>query len=188
MHYQNPDKFQFKFSVILCLRQRLLLASKSLMLLVNNHILKMAAMLKSSAEYNRRPAIIEGLRAGRSATKIIRFFGYLNSTIYDIVTKYIALEQSNEDSSMPARKRVTRKNASRGLPQLLKAFKRWFRMTRAIVARSDGCSEAVDGNCGIRKAICFSARRCTSSYESFDSKLALEQHRYVLIQGILASQ
>ena len=27
-----------------------------------------------------------------------------------------------------------------------------------------------------------------SSYESFDSKLALRQHRYVLVQGILASQ
>ncbi|KYM80335.1 hypothetical protein ALC53_09429 [Atta colombica] len=47
----------------------------------------MAAMLKSSAEYNRRAAIIEGLRAGRSATKIIRFFGYPRSTIYDIMTK-----------------------------------------------------------------------------------------------------
>jgi len=61
-------------------------------------------MLKSSAEYNRRPAIIEGLRARRSATEIIRFFGYLRSTIYDIVAKYMALEQSNESSSVPARK------------------------------------------------------------------------------------
>ena len=64
----------------------------SLMLLVNNHILKMAAMLKSSAEYNRRAAIIEGLRAGRSATKIIRFFGYPRSIIYNIMTKYMTLE------------------------------------------------------------------------------------------------
>jgi len=47
---------------------------KSLMLLVN-HILKMAAMLKPSAEYNQRAAI-EDLRAERSATKIIWFFGY----------------------------------------------------------------------------------------------------------------
>ncbi|KYQ51168.1 hypothetical protein ALC60_09744 [Trachymyrmex zeteki] len=39
-----------------------------------------------------------------------------------------------------------------------------------------------------RKAICFSAERCTGSYESFDSKLALRQRRYVLVQGILASQ
>jgi len=30
---------------------------ESLILLVNNHILKMAAMLKPSAEYNRRAAI-----------------------------------------------------------------------------------------------------------------------------------
>jgi len=35
--------------------------------------------------------------------EIIRF-GYPKSTVYDVVTKYTALEQSNEDSSMPARK------------------------------------------------------------------------------------
>ena len=61
---------------------------ESLMLLINSHFLKMAAMLKPSAEYNRRAAIIEGLRAGRSATKIIRFFEYPRSTIYDVVAKY----------------------------------------------------------------------------------------------------
>ncbi|KYN09101.1 hypothetical protein ALC57_18788 [Trachymyrmex cornetzi] len=55
----------------------------------------MAAMLKPSAEYNRRAAIIEGLRAGRSATEIIRFFGYPRSTVYDVVAKYTAF---NEDS------------------------------------------------------------------------------------------
>ena len=48
---------------------------ESLMLLVNSHILKIAAMLKPSAKYNRRAAIIESLRAERSATEIIRFFG-----------------------------------------------------------------------------------------------------------------
>jgi len=64
---------------------------ESLMLLVNNHIFKMAAMLKPSAEYNRR-AIIEGFRAGCSVTEIIRFFGYPRSTIYDVVAKYTALE------------------------------------------------------------------------------------------------
>ncbi|KYM80541.1 hypothetical protein ALC53_09092 [Atta colombica] len=34
----------------------------------------------------------------------------------------------------------------------------------------------------------FSTGRCTGSYESFDSKLVLRQRRYVLVQGILASQ
>jgi len=64
----------------------------------------MATMLKPSAEYNRRATIIEGLRAECSATEIIRFFGYPRSTVYDIVAKYTVLEQSNESSSMPARK------------------------------------------------------------------------------------
>jgi len=84
-----------------------------LMLLVNSHILKMVAMLKPSAEYNRRVAIIEDLRAGRSATEIIRFFGYLRLTIYDVVAKYVALEQSNEGSSMPARKSHLKERTAR---------------------------------------------------------------------------
>jgi len=61
-------------------------------------------MLKPSVKYNRRAAIIESLRAECSATEIIRFFGYSRSIIYDIVAKYTTLEQSNEGSSMPARK------------------------------------------------------------------------------------
>jgi len=65
---------------------------ESLMLL-NSHIFKMTAMLKPSAEYNRRTAtIIEGLRTERSATEIIQFFEYLRLTVYDVVAKYIALE------------------------------------------------------------------------------------------------
>ena len=71
--------------------------------------------------------------------------------------------------------RIIQKNVPRGLPQSLKELKRWW--SRAIVARSDGCSEAVNGNCGFWKAICFSGW-CISSCESFDSKLTLRQ-RYV---------
>ncbi|KYM85253.1 hypothetical protein ALC53_04774 [Atta colombica] len=58
-------------------------------------------MLKPSARCNRRAAIIEGYRAGRLAMEIIRFFGDPRSIVYDhfchVVTKYMALEQSNED-------------------------------------------------------------------------------------------
>jgi len=74
----------------------------NLMLLVNNHKLKMAAA--PDREHNRRAAIIEGFRAGRSPTEIIRFFGYPKSTVYDVVTKYSTSEQSNKSFSMPARK------------------------------------------------------------------------------------
>ena len=95
---------------------------ESLMLLVNSHILKMATILKSNAEYNRRVAIIEGFRAGRSATEIIRVFGYPRSTVYDVVTKYTALEQSNE-SSMPARKSHSKERTARP-PQSLKGLNR----------------------------------------------------------------
>lgn len=86
---------------------------ESLILLINNHNHKKAAVLKPSAEYDRRAAIIEGLRAGRSATEIIRFFGYPRSTVYDVVAKYTASEQSNEGSSTPARKIHSRKHIAR---------------------------------------------------------------------------
>jgi len=69
--------------------------------------------LKPSAEYDRRAAIIEGLRAGRSAMEIIRFFEYPRSTDYDVVAKYIALEQSNEGFSMSARKSHSKKRTAR---------------------------------------------------------------------------
>ncbi|KYN45447.1 hypothetical protein ALC53_00005, partial [Atta colombica] len=71
-------------------------------------------ILKPSAQYNRRAAIIEGLRAGRSAMEIIRFFEYPRSTVYDVIAKYIALEQSNEGSSMSARKSHSKKRTARG--------------------------------------------------------------------------
>ena len=86
---------------------------ESLMLLVNSHIFKMAAMLKPNAKYNRRVAIIEGFRAGRLATEIIRFFGYPRSIVYNVMTKYTALEQSNK---VYQRERVTRKKRTARTP------------------------------------------------------------------------
>ena len=116
---------------------------ESLMLLVNSHILKMAAMSKASAEYNRRAAIIEGLRAGRSATEIIRFFRYPRSTVYDVVIKYTALEQSNEDSSMPARKSHSKECIARTRSHW-KGSSSDFGWLRAIVAKIsiDWCKRA----------------------------------------------
>lgn len=61
-------------------------------------------MLRQSEEYNRRAAIIESVRAGRSATEIISFFGYPRSTVYDVVAKYKESEKSEEGLLTPARK------------------------------------------------------------------------------------
>jgi len=71
------------------------------------------------------------IRAGRSATEIIRFFGYPRSTVYDIVAKYTALEQSKV--LVCQRGRVTQKNTPRRFPQSLKELD--FRWLRAIVAK-----------------------------------------------------
>ncbi|EZA58491.1 hypothetical protein X777_01112 [Ooceraea biroi] len=91
----------------------------------------MAAMLKPSAEYNRRAAIIEGLRAGRSATEIIRFFEYPRSTVYDVVANYTASEQSNESSSMPAKKNHSKERSAR---------------TPAVVERAQAFFWRIQGN------------------------------------------
>lgn len=56
-----------------------------------------------NAEYNQRAAIMEGLRAGRSPTDIIKFFGYPRSTVYDIAHRYSALQASEEDPTNPTR-------------------------------------------------------------------------------------
>jgi len=111
MSHQNPDKFQFQFSAIVSPSEVVVGNRESLMLLVNSHYFKMIAMLKrnAAAEYNRRAAIIQDLHAGHSATEIIQFLGYPRSTVYDIMAKYTASEQSNEGSSMPARKSHSKK-------------------------------------------------------------------------------
>jgi len=90
VRHQNPDKFQFKFLILYIVPLSEVVIRENLMLLVNSYILKMVAMLKPSAEF-RRAEIIEGLRAERSATEIIRFFGHSRSTIYDVVYDKIRL-------------------------------------------------------------------------------------------------
>lgn len=56
----------------------------------------MAELLRTSEKYNRRVAIIEGLRIGRSPTEIARFFGYSRSIVNDIAEKYAASKKSQE--------------------------------------------------------------------------------------------
>jgi len=67
------------------------------MFVVSVHNFKMSEQIRSSAEYNQRTAIIEGLHAGRSQIEIIQFFGYPKSIIYDIAAKYLTLEMSKKD-------------------------------------------------------------------------------------------
>ncbi|XP_011707025.1 PREDICTED: uncharacterized protein LOC105462195 [Wasmannia auropunctata] len=76
----------------------------SLTHVLNHHNLETVAMLKPSAEYSRRAAIVESVRAGRSVTETIRFFGYPRSTVYDVIAKYHESEKSNKGSATPARK------------------------------------------------------------------------------------
>ena len=59
------------------------------MILVSVHNVKMSEQIRLSAKYNRGEAIIKDLRAGRSQTEIIRYFGYPKSTVYEIAAKYL---------------------------------------------------------------------------------------------------
>jgi len=127
----NPDKFQFKFSVILCIHQKLLLASEKAWCFYYRYILKITAMLKPNAEYNRRVAIIEGLRVGHSVNNSVLWISEINrlwccGKIYGFRTVQWRFQYASKEESL---KRL------RGPPQLLKELKRWFRMTQAIVAK-----------------------------------------------------
>ena len=105
------------------------------MLLVNNHIHKMAAILKPRVI---EAAIIESLRAARSVTEIIRFFGYPRSTVHDVVVKYTALKQFNEGSSEEesfTRSAFTRKNTAKTPRSCWKSSSVDFGWSRAIVAK-----------------------------------------------------
>jgi len=62
------------------------------MFVVSMHNFKMSEQIRLSAKYNQRAAIIEGIRAGCSQTKIIRLFRYPKLTVYDIAIKYLTFE------------------------------------------------------------------------------------------------
>jgi len=135
----------------------------------------MAAMLKPSAEYNRR-ITTKAFALGAQQRKYFDSLDTWDQFIY-VVAKYTAQNNSKfEGSSMPARKSHSKKRITR-TPAVVER-------TQALILDEPGQSlrvlidEAVDGNCDVRKAIYFSAGWCTGSYESFDSKLALRQRRF----------
>lgn len=63
----------------------------------------MAESFRSTSEYNRRAAVIESVRAGKTPSEIIKFFGYPRSTVYDIVQRYAVSEESEVDACTAAR-------------------------------------------------------------------------------------
>ncbi|XP_018311841.1 uncharacterized protein [Mycetomoellerius zeteki] len=71
----------------------------------------MAESFRKTSEYNRRTAVIKGVRAERTPSEIVKFFGYPRSTVYDIVQRYAASEESEEGSCTPARKIHVREKA-----------------------------------------------------------------------------
>ena len=73
----------------------------------------MAEQLRLSAEYNRRAAIIESLRAGRSPAEIIEFFKYPRSTVYEVCAKYKASEKLEKGFANPSRKNHLRDKSAR---------------------------------------------------------------------------
>ena len=154
---------------------------ESLMLLVNSHSQNdLTMILKPSAEYNRRAAII--LCAGRSERKFGSLHTEINrlwrcDKIYDFRTVQRRFQYASEEESLESTHREDPHSHIERVPALFG----WPR------ARSDGCNEAVDGNCDIRKAIYFSVGRCTGSIIWF--KIGFQTTSgYVLIQGILPSQ
>jgi len=91
--------------------------------------LKMSELVKPSAEYDQRAAIIEALFAGRSSTEIIWFFGYPRSIVCDIVQKYADAEKSEKDSANPQGK-VIRERRLQGHWLSFKELKSSFQKTQ----------------------------------------------------------
>ncbi|CAK9807113.1 Transposable element Tcb1 transposase [Anthophora quadrimaculata] len=73
----------------------------------------MTELVKQNPEYDRRAAIIESLRAGRTPVEIIKFFSYPRSTVYDIAKRYAASDWFEKGSPSPARKVQVREKSTR---------------------------------------------------------------------------
>uniref|UniRef100_A0A914WDW8 Uncharacterized protein n=1 Tax=Plectus sambesii TaxID=2011161 RepID=A0A914WDW8_9BILA len=145
----------------------------------------MAEFDKSSLEYNRRAAIVESLHTGRTPTEIIRFFGYPRSTVYDIAKRHAVSEESEKDSSTPARKIRVREESIRTLGVIQRAQYLIFENPGTSLGKlaavlgvdqwwigPEGSGASVDGGCGLWETVHLPTRRRTRSHESFNPKLA----------------
>ncbi|XP_011135173.1 uncharacterized protein LOC105180667 [Harpegnathos saltator] len=92
----------------------------------------MTESVRSSSEYNRRAAVIESLRAGRTPSEIIKFFKYSRSTVYDIARKYATSEKSEGNSCTPTRKIQIREKMTR-TPELIQK-------TQDLISENPGTS------------------------------------------------
>jgi len=111
----------------------------SLMFLINSHKLKMATVSTPGREYNRRAAIIEDFRAGRSPTEIIRFFGDQPFMIW----QNIVLQNNQTKVPVRQRGRVT-KNAR--TPAVVER-------TQALISEDPGQSlRKLASICGCKRA------------------------------------
>lgn len=99
----NPNTFRFKFPAMASLGQRSWFAFLKTKV-PSNHKFRVALMLHSSAEYNRRAATMKRIRAGRSPAEMIRFSGYPRLTVHDVMARNNAPEEFEEASTNPARK------------------------------------------------------------------------------------
>lgn len=89
--------------------------------------------IKTSTEYDRRAAIIEGLRAGRTAREIIEFFQYPKSTVYDVAKAFKDAEEKEEGSAS-----ATRKRHAPGAQKLRDSS--FLERLQALIDEDPGCS------------------------------------------------
>jgi len=91
----------------------------------------MFEQIRSSAEYNRRAAIIEGLRAGRSQTEIIRFFGTQNRP-YMMLQLNIWLRRRPKRFCQPDEEEPFERKVDKGSRNYRKGSRAHFRRPRAV--------------------------------------------------------
>ncbi|KYM89480.1 hypothetical protein ALC53_02319 [Atta colombica] len=129
-------------------------------------------MLKPSVDIIEKPRSKAFALSAWKATEIIRFCGYITtrSIVYDVVVKYTASKERT--ARIPAVvvriQALISDDAEQSLRVLMDIVKPWM---ETVASRRHPVFQQDD-----------------ASTHTSHSKLALRQRRYVLVQGILASQ
>ena len=87
-----------------------------------SHGLAMADPESHKVHENRRNAIFEALRAGRTPKQIVEFFDYPRATVYRAAAEYAEIEQLEGSSTTTTRKKRHRESTKR-TPELIHAVR-----------------------------------------------------------------
>ena len=83
------------------------------------------------AHDNRRNAIFEALRAGRTPKQIVEFFDYPRATVYRAAAEFAEIEQAESGTGTAVRKKRHRESTKR-TPELINAVQETRRLDPSV--------------------------------------------------------